>query len=168
MSGSGEFVPSALVPLTDGHKVDHFDSGEPSLDSWLRDHALTQARRRLSATHVWADSDGRVVGYVTLAAGAIAREELSKSLGHGFPETIPAILLARLALQRDLHGRKLGGILLSEALGIASRSAADVAAAFVVVDALNEDKANFYIHHGFKRLPDPGRLVLKMTTIAAA
>lgn len=168
MSESGQFTPPALAALTESHKVDHFDSGEPSLDSWLRDHALTQARRRLSATHVWADSDGRVVGYITLAAGAIAREELTRSLGHGFPETIPVTLLARLALHRNLQGQGLGGVLLTEALGLVVRSAADIAAAFVVVDALDEEAARFYEHYGFKRLSDPSRLALKTNTIAAA
>jgi GNAT superfamily N-acetyltransferase len=90
-----------------------------------RNHALTLARRRLSATHVWADSASRVLGYATLAAGSIARQDLTKAIGHGFPDTIPAILLARLAIHRELQGQKLGGILLAEILGIAAESDPD-------------------------------------------
>jgi GNAT superfamily N-acetyltransferase len=109
-----------------------------------------------------------VLGYATLAAGIVARRDLTKALGHGFPDTIPVTLLARLALRRDLQHQKLGGVLLAEALGIAARSAVHVAAAFVVVDALHERAAEFYMHHGFSRLPETNRLALKMATIAAA
>lgn len=168
MMAGTEFVPPPLTQLTGALALDAFDSGEPALDAWLRDHALTLARRRLSATHIWAGPDGNVLAYATLAAGAIARQDLTKSLGHGYPDRIPAVLLARLALHRDLQGQKLGSVLLSEALGIAAGSATSVAAAFVVVDALHERAVNFYLHHGFTRLPDTDRLVLKMSTIAAA
>lgn len=165
---SERFKPPPLTLLTENHDLTQFDSGEPSLDSWLRNHALTLGRRRLSATHVWADSGSRVLGYATLAAGSIARQDLTKAIGHGFPDTIPATLLARLAIHRELQGQKLGGVLLAEILGIAAESATAVAAAFVVVDALHEKAAEFYVHHGFSRLPETNRLVLKMNTIAAA
>jgi GNAT superfamily N-acetyltransferase len=168
MTAARDFTPPALVPLSENHDVTKFDSGEPSLDSWLRDHALTLARRGLSATHVWADADDRVLGYSTLAAASIGRRELTKAMGHGFPDRIPAVLLARLALSKDLQGRKLGGVLLFEALQLARHSAGHVAAAFIVVDALHEKAANFYIHHGFRRMPETNRLALKMSTIAAA
>jgi GNAT superfamily N-acetyltransferase len=101
----------------------------------------------------------------TLAASTINRSDLPKSVGHCFPETIPS---ARLALHRELRGQKLGSALLVDALGVAARSADDVAAAFVVVDALNDRAAEFYRDNGFRLLPDTRRLVLKMSAIAAA
>jgi hypothetical protein len=36
----------------------------------------------------------------------------------------------------------------------------------VVVDALDENAAKFYIAHGFVRLPESSRLVLPMRTIS--
>lgn len=74
----------------------------------------------------------------------------------------------RLALDKQLHGQGLGGVLLAEALSIAAQAAASIAAAFVVVDALNEKAAEFYLHYGFTRLPGTNRLVLKVATIASA
>jgi len=159
------YAPLPLALLTIDHDVSQFDSGEPSLDSWLRDHAATAARRRLSATHVWAKSGGRVLSYVTLAAHVIEQVDLPKSVGRGLPSTIPAILLARLALHRDLRGQKLGGVLLAETLDIAAHSAINVAAAFVVVDALNDSVIGFYKRYGFKELPETRRMVLKTSTI---
>lgn len=168
MTGESAFVPPPLTLLAEHHDLSNFDCGEPSLNSWLSTSAMTAARRRLSATHVWADSDGRVLGYATLAAGAISRADLPKSIGHGYPDRIPAILLARLALHRDLRGMKLGGVLLAESLQLAARSASIVAAAFVVVDALNESVGEFYSRYGFRRIPGTRRLVLKVTTIASS
>ncbi len=81
---------------------------------------------------------------------------------------IPAILLARLALDRSLQGQRLGGALLAEALEIAVRGAANVGAAFVVVDALHDKAAKFYEHYDFiPCVPNPLRLVRKMSEIAA-
>lgn len=164
MNHPPEFVPPPLTPLDDTHDVSPFDCGEPSLDSWLKEHAFTAARRRLGATHVWA-ADGRVVAYVTISAGLIGRDDLPKALGRGYPDRIPVFLLGRLALTKDLHGRGLGGVLLAEILGIAARHALEIAAAFVVVDALHEKAADFYVHHGFSRLENTSRLALKVATI---
>lgn len=165
MTEGHDFVPPPLALLGEGHDVSSFDSGESSLDSWLREHAARTGRRYLSATHVWTEPSGRVVAYVTLAAGLIGRDELPKALGHGYPDRIPSILLARLALDKSLHGRKLGGLLLAEALQMIAGSARTIAAAFVVVDALHDQAADFYVHHGFTRLGSTDRLVLKVAAI---
>jgi ribosomal protein S18 acetylase RimI-like enzyme len=158
----------ALIRLNAAHDLTEFDSGEPSLDTWLRNSALVTARRGLSVTYVWTEADVRVIGYATLAAGSIAKEELSKSTGHGYPNEIPVIRMARLALDKSLQGQHLGGALLAEALGIAVRGAADIGAAFIVVDALNERAAEFYKHYKFIPVPNSLRLVRKVSEIAAA
>lgn len=165
MTVEAAFVPPPLAQLAEHHELSNFDSGEPALDSWLRDSARTAARRRLSATHVWASADGQVLGYVTLAAHVIDREDLPRSIGHGYPDRIPAILLARLAIHHDLRGKKLGPILLAEALDLAAKSTMTVAAAFVVVDALNDRVVKFYRDYGFREIPTTRRLILKVSTI---
>ncbi len=102
------------------------------------------------------------------AAGSVKKDELARKTGRGYPNMIPAILLARLALDRSLQGQRLGGALLAEALEIAVRGAANVGAAFVVVDALHDKAAKFYEHYDFiPCVPNPLRLVRKMSEIAA-
>ena len=90
-------------------------------------------------------------------------------MGRGSPDSIPAVLLARLALGASLHGEGLGGELLWDALSRAA-AAADIAAArVVVVDAIDDRAARFYAHHGFVAVPEnPNRLVQKMSDIHAA
>jgi GNAT superfamily N-acetyltransferase len=168
VSTDAGFTPS-LEHLGDGHNLAHFSCGEPSLDAWLQDHGLRTSRRHISATHVWARPDKSIIAYVTLASAIAARADLPNAVGHGYPDSIPAILLARLALATEYHGQHLGGVLLSEALGIAARAAKDVAAAAAVVDALHDQAARFYEHYGFRRFPGTGdKLVIKISSIQAA
>lgn len=140
-----------------------------ALDHWLVDHAAHAQSMRTAQTFVWHRGDDRVVAYFSLAAHLVVRGELPTKLGRGSPASIPAVMLARLALDVGLHGEGLGGELLWDALTRA-RAASELAAArLVVVDAISAEAAAFYEHHGFMPVPDnPNRLVQKMSDIAGA
>jgi GNAT superfamily N-acetyltransferase len=151
------------------HLLDKFDSGQPYLDLWLREFASHTDRKNLGRTFVWHAGDNEVLGYYTLAPTVIDREELPARLGHGNPNRIPAVLLARLALDQRLHGQGLGEQLLISALERIVRAATQVGGRFVVVDAIDEAAVAFYCHYGFRLCPISGRrLVRKMSDIAAA
>ncbi len=152
-----------------GHDLSGFASGVDVLDSWLRDHAAHAQRMRTAQTFVWHAGDGRAVAFFSLAAHLVARADLPPRVGRGSPDAIPAILLARLALDRSLHGRGLGGELLWDALTRACAASEIAAARVVVVDAIDRRAAAFYEHHGFRPVPgNPNRLVQKVSDIAAA
>jgi len=120
-------------------------------------------------TFVWRAEEGRVVAYFTLAAHLVAREHMPPKVGRGSPQAIPAVLLARLALDRSLTGQGLGGELLWDALSRAVAASQQVAARLVVVDAIDDAAVGFYQHFGFVPVPgNPRRLVQKMTDIEAA
>jgi GNAT superfamily N-acetyltransferase len=108
------------------------------------------------------------VAYYSIAAHLLQRDELPSTLGRGGPRQIPAVLLARLALDRTLQGGGLGGVLLADAMRRVIAATETVAARFVVVDAIDERAANFYAHHGFERVPETHRLIAKLSDIAAA
>ncbi len=78
------------------------------------------------------------------------------------------MLLARLALDRALHGQGLGGVLLADALRRVIAATETVAARFIVVDAIDEHAAGFYKHHGFAQIPETQRLIAKLSDITAA
>jgi GNAT superfamily N-acetyltransferase len=108
-----------------------------------------------------------VVGYFSLCPHELRREALTRRLGHGAPESIPSILLARLALDAQLHGQRLGTQLLVDALTRAVAAVAATGGRLIVVDAIDEAAATFYEHHGFQRLPAaPHRLVIKASDAA--
>jgi GNAT superfamily N-acetyltransferase len=96
------------------------------------------------------------------------RDELPKSVGRGSPSEVPAVLLARLALDRSLHGQGLGGVLLADALERIVVATQTVAVRIVVVDALHERATAFCERYGFKRIPGTVRLVQRVSDVAAA
>ena len=151
------------------HDASAFDSGEPDLDTWLRNHAADAQARRVATTFVWCRPDApAVVAYYSLTGHVLQRDRLPKSIGRGSPDEIPAVLLARLALDRSLHNRGHGGELLVDALARLVAATTQVAARFIVVDALHEKAVTFYEHHGFRRIPATQRLVMKVSDAAAA
>lgn len=157
-----------VARLDEAHDLEGFRSGRPELDDWLARHALDADARRTARTFVWHRGDRVVVAYYTLTAHLLQPERLPRSMGRGGPHQIPAVLLARLALDHSLPGRGLGGALLADALERVIVATETVAARFVVVDAIDEGAADFYAHHGFRRIPGSLRLVQKVADIAAA
>lgn len=156
-------------PLNDSHVLTSFDSGkEQPLDRWLRQSAGRGQVQDTGRTFVWHAGDSEVVAYFTLTGHALHRESLSKKQAHSLPTEVPAILLAKLALDVSLHGQGLGGELLLDALTRCVRAGEIVASRFVVVDAIDEDAARFYEKYGFTRIPDtePVRLLRRLKSIA--
>jgi GNAT superfamily N-acetyltransferase len=151
------------------HNLAALDSGEPTLDKWLREQAAGAEDRRVGRTFVWVLADGdldMVVGYYTLLGHRLVRDDIPRSIGRGSPAEVPAVLLAKLALDKSLQGSGNGGILLVDALGRILVATEQVAARFVVVDAIHDEAAALYSKHGFKRIPDSLRLARKISDIA--
>jgi predicted N-acetyltransferase YhbS len=161
-----EFVSEAL---SEHHDLTSFESGQLALDDWLRRSAAHAQRMRTARTFVWHAGDRRVLAYFSLAAHLVVRADLPRRIGRGSPDTIPAVLLARLALDRTLHRQGLGGELLWEALSRAVAASRLAAARVIVVDAIDATAARFYQHHGFVPVPgNPHRLIQKVSDVAAA
>jgi GNAT superfamily N-acetyltransferase len=144
-----------------------FACGNEALDRWLHQHAVTAQAKRTSVTFVWTTVEGRVAAYYSLAPHLIENAVLSRRLGRGDPRQIPAILLARLALSRELRGTGLGGILLHDALSRAVAASQQAGGRYVVVDAIDDSARQFYEHYGFTATPRSDRLVRKVSDIEA-
>jgi predicted GNAT family N-acyltransferase len=154
-------------PIADDHDLTSVASGNAELDRWLIEFARTAEAKRVSRTFVWTDH-GDVVAYYTISAHLLQRDDLPTQLGRGNPTHIPAVLLGRLALHQQLHGKRHGGELLADALARILDATDVVAARFVVVDAIDDNAVDFYLHHGFRSIPNSMRLVQKVSDIAAA
>ena len=115
---------------------------------------------------MWSN-DGVVVAYFTLCPHDVRRDVLPRRIDHGAPDAVPAILLARLALDRSVQGRGLGEGLLIDALERATAAVSAAGGRLVVADAIDSGAAAFYEHYGFERCPDaPLRLVRKASDVA--
>jgi predicted N-acetyltransferase YhbS len=113
------------------------------------------------------NGEGKIAGYYTLVYGSVTMGETPAEIssGHGkYP--VPIILIARLAVSIDEHGKGLGRSLVRDAL-VRSVSAADIAGlSAVVVDAKDDDAKAFYEKMGFIPGPeDEFQLFMKMSDV---
>ncbi|MGH7070897.1 MAG: GNAT family N-acetyltransferase [Acetobacteraceae bacterium] len=166
-----QFADLRIGVLSDRHDRNGFTSGVESLDRYLKTQAGQDIRRKANAVFVLSrDAEpGRVLGYYTLCAIAISQGEVPEAARKHVPRypLVSCTLIGRLAIAKDQQGRRLGSILLADALLRAFESATTVGSSMVVVDALDEAAAGFYAAHGFVRLPDSLRLVMPMRQAGA-
>lgn len=143
---------SAPELLATHHSIAGFDCGKPALNRWLFDYALQNQESRASRTYV-VQSENRVVGYYSLATASIHRQDAHRSLRHGEPDPIPAILLAQLAVDREYKGQGIGSGLLRDAF-LRSQQVSEIAGARVLLlDALDNEAKHFYLAKGFRQSP---------------
>jgi ribosomal protein S18 acetylase RimI-like enzyme len=155
--------------LTEQHVLSSFDSSNAELDRWLANSAQRAQVQGTGRTWVWHTGDHQVVAYFTLAARVLQREVLPRSQQRSVPREIPAILLAKLALDRQLHGQHLGEQLLLDALTRCVAAGQLVGSRYVLVDAIDDQAAGFYVKYGFCQIPQttPTRLTRRLPDVAA-
>jgi len=160
-----------VEPLAVGHNVETFDCGVDSLNVWLTKHALQAAAIGSARTFVIHDSEqDRIVGYHALAAASITHEQATTRAARGMPRhPIPAAMLARLAVDRTIHGRGLGAWLLRDAMLRALSAADEIGVRVLLVHAIDDNARAFYVRHGFEPSPtDELNLQMLLKDVRAA
>ena len=154
--------------LDAGHDLTAFASGTTTLDEWLKKRALGNQNLGASRTYVACD-DRTVVAYYALAAGSILHSEATGKLKRNMPDPIPAMVLARLAVDQSWQGRGLGADMLGDAVKRTLQAAQIAGVRAMVVDAISEDAAKFYERWGFVRSTAmPMRLMARITDLVGA
>lgn len=161
-------LPYRSERLREAHDTLHFHCGTEGLDEWLTASAMGADRSDTARTFVWSNRS-LVVAYFALCPHVLRRSTLPGRWNRTGPHEIPAILLAKLALDGALHGRGLGQQLLVDALARASRATDEVGGRVVVVDAIDAPAHSFYAHFGFTSLPEGStRLVMRTSDVRAS
>ncbi len=156
-----------VEPLAGGHNLDAFDCGHDALTGWLRQHARNAAGQGTRTYLLVEEATGALAGYFAIAPHLIHRDDAPPRVARGAPQLIPAVLLAKLALQEDLQGQGLGEELLIYALTTIVGAARSAGGRLIAVDAVNDNAAAFYRAHDFRPSPtDPHRLIMKLSTAA--
>jgi GNAT superfamily N-acetyltransferase len=143
---------SAPEPLTEDHQTEGFDSGESSLDNWLRRRARANQASGASRTYVVCEGK-RVVGYYALASGSVTQAEVPGRFRRNMPEPIPVAVLARLAVDRGYQGRGLGRALFRDAAHRVAHAADAIGIRGIIVHAVSEEARKYYIALGFDPCP---------------
>jgi GNAT superfamily N-acetyltransferase len=152
---SGSDAIGAPEKISTEHDVSGFDSGEPALDDWLRRRSLPNEASGASRTYVVCAGE-RVVGYYTLAVGAVARGDAPGRIGRNAPDPVPVMVLGRLAVDRAFQGRHIGTGLLRDAVLRTVQAAKIAGIRAILVHAISEAAKRFYEGYGFIGSPvDP-------------
>ncbi|HWO83130.1 MAG TPA: GNAT family N-acetyltransferase [Solirubrobacterales bacterium] len=153
-------------PLRGKHDLGEFDCGEESLNQWI--HRYARHAEAAQSAKVYVTTDGStVVGYYALTVGQIEPSLATPRLLKGQPagQSVPVVILARLAVDSEHQGQALGKSLLQNALLRCVHAAQAVGIRALVVHTHAEAKG-FYEAFGFEPSPtDPMHLVLLMKDI---
>jgi GNAT superfamily N-acetyltransferase len=164
----GEQPLSAPENLRTDHDLSQFDSGEPSLDDWLRKRSLQNEGTGASRTYVVCHGR-QVVGYYALAVGAVAHAEAPGRVRRNMPDPIPVMIIGRLAVHKDFQARKIEPGLLRDAV-LRTLHAAEIAGIrAILVHAISDRARRFYEACGFISSPmDPMTLMITVAEAARA
>jgi predicted N-acetyltransferase YhbS len=147
-------------PIHEDDDASTFDSGERSLDEYLRTRALPNHVQGASRCFVTCHED-RIVGYYALASASIEHREVAGKVRRNMPDPVPVILLSRLAVDRKEQGSGLGNGLLRDAIARSVAAAEIVGVRALLVHALHDEARAFYRHFDFEPSPtDPLHLLL--------
>lgn len=145
-----------LAPLAREHDCRGFDCGDEDLNRYLRQFAERHSKRGTSRTYVAVpiDEPARVIGYFTVAMGAVSAE--AAVTDESLPRhPVPVLHLARLAVATEFQGQNsIGPGLLGEVHEIALDLADRIGCYAIDCYAKTERAKRFYVRQGFIQLKD--------------
>jgi GNAT superfamily N-acetyltransferase len=136
--------------LTGDHVLEAFDCGKPALDDWLCNRAL--ANQTSGTTRTWVlveEGSAEVIAFYASSTASILRSSTPTRIRRNQPEQIPAILLARMAVDQRHTGKGLGAALLKHFMTKALEVAQSVGVRVLLIHAKDDEAKTFYSHYGF-------------------
>lgn len=160
------------VPISKRFDRKAFDCGDVALNMFLQRHARQSHDRGGAKTFLAIDSTqmDRILGFYSVAPASVAFKRAPESVRQGLARhEIPVFRLARLAVDRSVQGRGLGGQLLLTAGRRCLLVASQVGGVALLIDAKNDRIAQWYAGYGAIPLLDqPLSLILPLNTIQTA
>lgn len=154
---------SSVRKLTAADRVDAFDCGQDALNRFLQRHALVNQKANSAQTYVCCQGEV-VVGFHSLAVGSVDPQAAPPRVLKGLARhPVPAMILARLAVDNRHQRKGLGQALLKDAL-LRTAQAADIAGIrCLLVHAKDEAARRWYESWEFEPSPtDPYHLFLML------
>lgn len=119
------------------------------MDKFLKEEALIEQERNLNVTYLFIDSDEqKIVGYVSLCNDCI-KLDVEEKEESDFPYlSIPALKIARLAVDNNYKGNKIGSLLIEFSFSIANKIMPLSGLVFVTLDCYKH-RVSYYENQGF-------------------
>jgi hypothetical protein len=162
-----------VVKWAPAYDLGAFDCGEATYNAWLANHAETSVCSGVCAVYLLLEQvemDVRVVGYYAINPTQVVRDSAPTKLARGWPTSVPAWRLGKLAVHLDLRRDKhahWGRQLLRDALETIVRVAEVGGGKVIVVDADNQGLLGFCVGNGFQTTDAQGDLSLYMKVSTA-
>ena len=162
-------IISLISDYQNDNSIEEFDCGNEELNTYFKKYALQNHNNNISKTYLCIDIDNDIVaGYVTLCAASLEAISLPKDYKNLPRYPIPAIRIARLAIDKKYQRQHIGKSLLSFALKKIVVASLNIGIKFALVDAKEESKS-FYEKYGFIPLADkPLSYIMPIEQIAKA
>lgn len=158
--------------ITKHHNREAFDCGDKTLNKFLRHHARKSHEKGGAKTFLAVeDTDSKkILGFYSLSPASVAYERTPEIVKRGLARhEIPVFRLARLAVDCSVQGQGLGGQLLLAAGRRCLFVATQAGGVALLIDARNEQVAEWYASYGAIPLLDaPLSLLLPFKTIHEA
>lgn len=159
------FAPTLLA---ENHELDEFNSGEASLDEWLKRRARANLVGGVSRVFVTCEGN-RVCGYYSLSSASVSPEIVPGRFRRNMSDPIPVVLLGRLAIDKQWQGQGIGRSLFRDGAMRVSQAAEAIGIRGIVVHAISDEARKFYLAIGFAECPhEPMTLVVTLQDIRAA
>ena len=137
------------------------------MNEFLKRHALASQGGGSAKTFVTTEGRRRVVGYYSLTAAALRHEDVPERVRKGQPQhPVPAILMARFAVDLSAQGKGLGGHLFRDALLRSLNITENLGVRTFAVDVKDDDARRFYQRFDMMFVPGkPDKLFLLLKDI---
>lgn len=159
-------------PISKQHNREAFDCGDTALNDFLRRHARKTHERGGAKTFVAvSDNDSTLVlGFYSICPASVEFSRAPDVVKRGLARhDVPVFRLGRLAVDKSVQGKGLGGQLLLSAGRRGLHASQEVGGVALLIDAKNEGIAQWYASYGALSLLDtPLSLLLPMATIQQA
>jgi len=152
-----------IIPLAGSHDRQGFDCGRPELNDWLQRVARQHQDKGLSRTFVAVleEQPTQICGYYALTLTEVDTSALAERRRRKLPRMVPGVRLGRLAVDRRYQSRRLGELMLMDALERVRRITEHAGVVGLFVDAVDDRAARSYARYGFEAFADePLRLFL--------
>lgn len=151
-----DLTSTKITPIQSRNCVSRFSCGEREIDRWAQDKAWKfQERGRARVFTAKLDGSSTSVGFYSLSFSTENNTKLSKSEDRdAWKNGAPLVYIDYIAVQRTYQGKKLGTLMLVDALKRAHMVWQHVAFYGVALRSLNERTTRLYEKFGFGIAPD--------------
>ncbi|MHB1107951.1 MAG: GNAT family N-acetyltransferase [Lutibacter sp.] len=145
-----------------------FDCGYELLNNYIQKQAKQDVNKDLSACFVLINKKKLVIGYYTLSANSVPRDDFEDEFVRKLPPSysdLPTILLGRLAITESSKGNGYGEVLLMDAFERCVSISENLGTLAIIVDPIDSKAQTFYEKYGFIFIPGTKKMFIPMKTV---